>query len=74
MKDLTIPVEVADNITRVNLLEAKRYLQSELDAWAENPKDELNPTGVWMHPDDVVGNGKLIRAFSMIIDYYGGEL
>ena len=70
---LVIPHEVADGITRANLIDAKRYLQSELDKWAENPKDELNPTGYWMHPNDVVGNGKLIRAFSLIIDYYGGE-
>jgi hypothetical protein len=73
MTGLTIPFEVADGLTRANLLEAKRYLQSELDKWAENPKDELNPTGYWLHPDDVVNNGKLIRALSLIIDYYGGE-
>lgn len=74
MTGLTLPFEVVDGITKANLIEAKRYLQSELDAWAENPKDELNPDGYWLHPDDVVGNGKLIRALSLIIDYYGGEL
>ena len=73
MKELTIPFEVADGITKANLIEAKNYLKSELAKWAENPKDELNPDGYWMHPDDVVGNGKLIRALSLIIDYYGGE-
>jgi hypothetical protein len=71
---LVIPHEVADGLTRANLIDAKHYLQSELDKWAENPKDELNPDGYWLHPDDVVGNGKLIRALSLIIDYYGGEV
>jgi len=74
MSELTIPFEVADGITRANLLDAKRYLQSELDKWAENPKDELNPEGYWLHPDDVVNNGKLIRALDLIINYYGGEV
>lgn len=73
MKELTIPFEVADGITKANLIEAKNYLKSELAKWEENPKDELNPDGYWLHPDDVVNNGKLIRALSLIIDYYGGE-
>ena len=70
---LVIPHEVADGLTKANLIDAKRYLQSELDKWTENPKDELNPDGYWLHPDDVVNNGKLIRALTLIIDYYGGE-
>ena len=73
MSGLTIPCEVADAITKANLIDAKNYLKSELEKWEENPKDDLNPDGYWLHPDDVVGNGKLIRALSLIIDYYGGE-
>ena len=73
MRELTIPCEVADGITKANLIDAKNYLKSELAQWEANPKDESNPTGYWLHPDDVVINGKLIRALSLIIDYYGGE-
>jgi len=47
-------------------------MQSELDQWNANPKDELNPDGYWMHPDDVVNNGTLIRAMNLLIGYYGG--
>jgi len=74
MSELTIPFEVADGITRANLLDARNYLKSELAQWAENPKDEQNPEGYWLHPDDVVNNGKLIRALDLIINYYGGEV
>ena len=70
--DLTIPFEVADRITKTNLIEARRYLQSELDQWEANPKDDNNPTGYWLHPDDVVNNMKLIKAMDLLIKYYGG--
>jgi hypothetical protein len=73
MKNLEIPFEVADGITRVNLIESRNYLKSELEQWHENPRDENNPTGYWMHPDDIVKNSKLIRAMDLIIDYYGGD-
>lgn len=73
IKDLTIPFEVADGITKANLIEACRYLQSELDQWEANPKDENNPTGYWLHPEDVVLNKKLIKAMDLLINnYYGG--
>ena len=73
IKDLTIPFEVADGITKANLIEARRYLQSELDQWEANPKDDDNPTGYWLHPEDVVLNMKLIKAMDLLINnYYGG--
>jgi hypothetical protein len=73
MKNLEIPFEVADGITRSNLIEARNYLQSELDEWQANPKTEDNPNGYWLHPEDVVNNMQLVRAMSLIINYYGGE-
>ena len=73
IKDLTIPFEVADGITKANLIEAHRYLQSELDQWEANPRDDNNPTGYWLHPEDVVLNKKLIKAMDLLINnYYGG--
>jgi hypothetical protein len=49
-------------------------MQSELDQWTANPKDEDNPTGYWMHPEDVVSNMKYIRQINSILEYFGGEL
>jgi hypothetical protein len=72
MNELTIPFEVADGLTKTNLIESRRYLQSELDQWEANPKDDNNPTGYWLHPDDVVNNMKLIKAMDLVIKYYGG--
>ena len=68
-----IPSEVADGIAKAVLIDMRSYLQSEMDAWKENPKDELNPDGVWLHPEDVVNNMKYIRAMDLLIDYFGGE-
>lgn len=70
---LRIPFEVAHGITKETLIDSRNYLQSELDQWKANPKDELNPDGYWLHPDDVVGNMKYVRAMNLLIEYYGGE-
>jgi hypothetical protein len=72
LKELTIPYEVSDGITLATLVDARAYLQSELDKWNANPKTDSNPTGYWMHPDDVVYNTQLIRAMNVVIKYYGG--
>jgi hypothetical protein len=72
MKELTIPYEVSDGITLATLKDAREYLQSELDRWNANPKTEDNPTGYWLHPEDVVNNMNYIRAMNLLIDYYGG--
>jgi hypothetical protein len=69
---LSIPYEVAHGITLASLIDSRDYLKSELEQWYENPKDELNPDGYWMHPDDVVTNGTMIRAMNLLIGYYGG--
>lgn len=69
---LTLPHEVADGITVANLREWRDYLQSELDRWNANPKNELNPDGYWLHPEDVVGNMKYIAACNLLIGAFGG--
>lgn len=70
----TISQEAADLITRDNLIEWRDYLQSELDQWEANPKNEMNPDGYWLHPEDVVGNKKYIAACNLLIKAFGGEL
>jgi len=72
MKELTIPYEVSDGITLATLVDARAYLQSELDRWNANPKTDSNPTGYWLHPEDVVYNTQLISAMNVVIKYYGG--
>jgi predicted metal-dependent hydrolase len=72
-KGLEIPFEVADGIVLASLQEQRRYLKKELKKWEKNPKTDNNPTGVWLHPEDVVNNTVLIRAMDEIIKYYGAE-
>ena len=64
--------ETADRITSLNLKDYRAYLKKELAQWKKNPKSDTNPTGYWLHPDDVVGNAQLITALDTIIAYFGG--
>ena len=70
---LVIPHEVSDGITLATLKDTRDMLQSELDQWNANPKTDDNPSGYWLHPEDVVGHTHLIRALKLLIEYYGGE-
>ena len=67
-----LPYEVVDQITLASLKQHRGYLQSDLDKWRDNPKTEANPTGHWMHPEDVRHNEILIHHMNAIIAYYGG--
>ena len=69
---ITLDGEAADRITLLNLKEYKGYLTAELTAWRKNPRTEDNPTGVWLHPEDVTGNMVAINALSVIIKHFGG--
>ena len=69
---ITLDGETADRITLLNLKEYKSYLTKELTAWRKNPHTEDNPTGVWLHPDDITGNTAAINALSLIIKHFGG--
>lgn len=72
MKMIELNAEVADGITLCTLKEHREYLYDELQKWKDNPKTDSNPTGYWLHPDDVVGNTVIIKAFDTVISYYGG--
>lgn len=71
--NLTIPSDLADGITKTNLISYRNYLQSENDQWHANPKSEDNPDGYWLHPEDLANNYNLIRAMNLLIKYFGGE-
>lgn len=64
---ITLDVDAADRITLLNLKEYRSHLKKELAEWKKNPQTEENPNGVWMHPEDVVLNGRLIDALNLII-------
>lgn len=74
MTDFTIPQEAADAITRDNIKDWRDYLQSELDQWEANPRNEMNPDGYWLHPEDVVNNKKYIAACNLLIHAFGGTI
>lgn len=74
MIGLELDIETANRITRLTLTDYRDYLQSELDQWKANPKDEDNPDGYWLHPEDVVGNMKRIRRINKVLEDFGGEL
>lgn len=67
-----IPQEAADAITVANIKDWRDYLQSELDQWTANPRNEMNPDGYWLHPEDVTNNYKYIAACNLLISAFGG--
>lgn len=70
-KKLAIDYETADKITVLNLKDYRNTLQTEIDQWRANPRTENNPTGYWLHDEDVVNNIKVIDAISIILKQYG---
>lgn len=67
---ITLDGEAADRITLLNLKEYRSYLKKELADWKKNPRTEENPTGYWLHPEDVTGNILVIEALNLVIKQY----
>ena len=61
---LAISNEVADEITKANLINARSNLRMQLEDYAG---------GLWMHEEDIRMHKKLIKYMSKLIEYYGGE-
>lgn len=72
MKKIELDGEIANGIALAVLKEQRDYLKKELAKWKKNPKSDVNPTGYWLHPDDVVGHIQLIAALDTLISYFGG--
>lgn len=64
---ITLDGDTADRITLLNLKEYRSFLKKEMSEWKKNPRSDTNPTGVWMHPEDVVINVRLIEALNVVI-------
>ena len=45
-------------------------LKKELKQWKKNPKSDANPTGYWLHPEDVGINIQTIAALDLIISHF----
>lgn len=69
---LIISWATADGIVVDSLKNQRDYLKSELKKWKKNPKSDANPTGYWLHPEDVSTNEIMIHHMDAIIGYYGG--
>ena len=69
---ITLDGEAADRITLLNLKECRLYLKKELSEWKKDPRTDTNPGGVWMHPEDVEINTRMVEALNTAIKYFGG--
>ena len=67
---ITLDGDAANRITLLNLKEYRGYLKKELSDWKKNPRTEDNPTGYWLHPEDVVNNARVIEALNLVIKQY----
>ena len=74
MIGLEIDMETANNITRLTLTDYRDYLQSENDRWEANPKEDDNPNGYWLHPEDYARNFKTVRRINKLLEDFGGDL
>jgi hypothetical protein len=70
-KQITLDGDTADRITVLTLKEQRDYLKKELKDWRKNPKTEANPTGYWLHPEDVGKNEIMIHHLDAVIAYFG---
>lgn len=61
---LAIDAETADRITVLNLIDYRKRLQEELDAYNN---------GEYLHEDDVAGNYRRIVYLNLIIQDFGSE-
>lgn len=74
MIGLQLDMETANNITRLTLTDYRDCLKSENEKWEANPKDDENPGGYWLHPDDVVRNMVTVNRINKILEDFEGEL
>jgi hypothetical protein len=68
---ITLDGDTADRITVLTLKEQRAYLKKELKDWRKNPRTEANPTGYWLHPEDVGKNEIMIHHLDAVIAYFG---
>ncbi len=72
-KKIELDIETANRITLLSLKDYRSYLKKELKDWKKNPRTESNPTGYWLHPEDVTTNIQAIEALNLIIKHFGED-
>jgi hypothetical protein len=67
---IVLDYETANRITALLLKDYRDTLASQLKRWKKNPKTDDNPTGVWLHPEDVVGHKRRIKLIDeLLLDF-----
>lgn len=66
-KGIELDWDTAHKITLLTLKDYRATLKSDLAKWKKNPKTDTNPTGYWLHPEDVTGNMHRINLLTEII-------
>ena len=67
MRKIELDGDIADRIALLVLEEHRDLLQEQLTKW------QKDPTGYYLHADDVVGNMQLVTALDLLIKYFGGK-
>ncbi len=67
---ITLDSDAADRITLLNLKEYRGFLKKELRDWRKNPLTDDNPSGQWLHPEDVALNIRVIDALTTVIKQF----
>jgi len=67
---ITLDGDISDRITLLNLKEHRSYLKKELSDWKKNPRTDTNPSGYWLHPEDVANNTQLVEAMNTLIKWF----
>ena len=67
---ITLDGDTADRITLLTLKEHRGYLKKELSEWKKNPRTDDNPSGYWLHPEDVSINIRVIEALNTVIKQF----
>ena len=73
MRKIELDGDIADRIALLVLEEHRDLLKEQLTQWKKNSKSEANPTGYYLHADDIVGNMQLVISLDLLIRYFGGK-
>lgn len=74
MRNISLPQEAMNSITVANLKDWYDYLVEETAKYHSNPQSKDNPSGYWMHPEDVILNSRYIDALKLLIPAFGGSV
>ena len=73
MRKIELDGDIADRIALLVLKDHRELLQEQLTKWQKNPKSEVNPSGYYLHPEDVTGNMLLVMALDLLVEYFGDK-